>query len=204
MAQYFDNVEGLGHKDITVEAKVLQQTYLLKSDLGVFAKSKLDDGTKLLLETIAPEVKGLELLDLGCGIGPIGLILAKLDPNTRVAMCDVNHRALALAIENAALLKVAGQVKIFESDVYANIDDSQFDAIISNPPIRAGKTVTYRIYDEASLHLRDGGSLYVVIRVKQGAYSALTRIQNVFQKENVRVRARKKGYLVIQATKNRS
>jgi len=204
MAQYFDNLEGLGHKEITIKAKVLNNTYLLKSDLGVFAKDKLDEGTKLLLETIAYDLLGTDFLDLGCGIGPIGLILAKLDPNKNFLMSDVNLRALDLAKKNAALLNVAKQVKIIESDVYSNLKDSQFDGIISNPPIRAGKAVTYQIYNEAPLHLKDGGSLYIVIRVKQGALSALTRIKEIFKEDNVRVMKKKKGYLVIKATKKRS
>ena len=170
MAQYFDNVEELGHQDITMEFTLLGETYHFKSDRGVFSKRGLDDGTKILLETIANLSLGRKILDLGCGAGPIGLILAHLDPKRFITLADVNLRALELSKKNADILGVSSQVEIVNSDVYLNIN-SIYDTIISNPPIRAGKKVTYRIYDEAGEHLTKEGSLFIVIRVKQGAQS---------------------------------
>jgi len=157
MPQYFDNVEALEHKDITVEFTLQGEKYSLKSDRGVFSKDSLDDGTRYLLETILQADLGTNLLDVGCGIGPIGLILAKADPKRHVTLTDVNLRALALAKENAQSLGVSSQVEIITSDVYTNISHP-YDTIVSNPPIRAGKAVTYRIYDEAPTHLMMGAS----------------------------------------------
>lgn len=197
MAQYFDNVEELGHQDITMEFTLLGETYHFKSDRGVFSKRGLDDGTKILLETIANLSLGRKILDLGCGAGPIGLILAHLDPNKFITLADVNLRALELSKKNADILGVSSQVEIVNSDVYLNIN-SIYDTIISNPPIRAGKKVTYKIYDEAGEHLTKEGSLIIVIRVKQGALSVKEHLQSLFNK--VEVLAKKKGYLVIQAS----
>ena len=197
MAQYFDNVEELGHQDITMEFTLLGETYHFKSDRGVFSKRGLDDGTRILLETIANLSLGRKILDLGCGVGPIGLILAHLDPNKFITLADVNLRALELSKKNADILGVSSQVEIVNSDVYLNIN-SIYDTIISNPPIRAGKKVTYRIYDEAGEHLTKEGSLFIVIRVKQGALSVKEHLQSLFNK--VEVLAKKKGYLVIQAS----
>ena len=197
MAQYFDNVEELGHQDITMEFDLLGETYRLKSDRGVFSKRGLDDGTRILLETIANLSLGRKILDLGCGAGPIGLILAHLDPKRFITLADVNLRALELSKKNADILGVSSQVEIVNSDVYLNIN-SIYDTIISNPPIRAGKKVTYKIYDEAGEHLTKDGSLIIVIRVKQGAQSVKEHLLSLFNK--VEVLEKKKGYLVIQAS----
>ena len=201
MAQYFDNVEGLGHQDITIEFTLLGEQYSFKRDLGVFSKRGLDDGTKLLLETIANSSLGNKILDLGCGAGPIGLILAHLDSSRIITLCDVNRRALGLAKKNADILGVTSQVEIVESDVYLNIN-SKYDTIISNPPIRAGKKVTYRIYDEAGEHLTDEGSLIIVIRKEQGALSVKEHLSYLFNR--IEVLAKKKGYYVIKASEKRS
>ncbi|MFA6619882.1 MAG: methyltransferase [Bacilli bacterium] len=198
MGQYFDNVEGLAHEDIVVHCVVGGQTYSLKSDRGVFSKDSLDDGTRFLLETILQADLGDRLLDVGCGIGPIGLILAKADPKRHVDLSDVNLRALVCAQENAKLLGVASQIEIITSDVYTSISHL-YDTIVSNPPIRAGKKVTYRIYDEALSHLVDGGKLIIVIRRQQGADSVYAHLLSLFNK--VEILGRHKGYVVIAATK---
>ena len=198
MPQYFDNVEGLKHEDITIQFSLLGENYSLKSDLGVFSKRSLDDGTKLLLETIGNMDLGKDILDVGCGVGPIGLILAHLDSTRRVTMCDVNTRALDLARRNSSLVGVEQQVEIVTSDVYRNIN-STYDSIVSNPPIRAGKSVTYRIYDEALDHLNDGGKLIIVIRKQQGAPSVYAHLSSLFSK--VEIVESHKGYKVIIAYK---
>ncbi len=198
MAHYFTNNEDLGHENITINFTLLEEKFTLKSDLGVFSKRSLDDGTRLLLETIAKMDLGENILDVGCGVGPIGLILAHLDSERHVTMCDVNLRALELAKTNANLLGLESQVEIVSSDVYSNIN-STFDTIVSNPPIRAGKGVTYRIYDEASRHLNDGGKLIIVIRKQQGAPSVYAHLASLFSK--VEYLESHKGYKVIIAYK---
>lgn len=198
MPQYFDNNPSLGHKEIKVTFTFLEKQYSLDSDLGVFSKEGLDDGTKLLLETIAKAHLGTKILDLGCGIGPIGLILATFDSSRHLTCSDVNVRALELTERNAKKFGLSDRVEIVESDVYRSIN-STFDTIVSNPPIRAGKKVTYRIYDEAPLHLNEGGRLIIVIRRQQGADSVQKHLLSLFNK--VEILASHKGYRVIGATK---
>ena len=106
MPQYFDNVETLAHKDLRYSFSLLGEEYTFYSDLGVFCKDGLDDGSRLLLETIAKTDLGKNILDLGAGVGPIGLILAHLDPDRRVTLADVNDRALDCCVKNAATLGV--------------------------------------------------------------------------------------------------
>lgn len=198
MGQYFDNDEDLAHKNIVFKVDLFDKTFTFHSDLGVFSKDSLDDGSRYLLETIAQADLGNSILDMGAGVGPIGLILASLSPSRHVTLADVNDRALALAKKNAISLGVEDRTKIIHSDVYLSID-SAFDTIVSNPPIRAGKKVTYAIYEGALSHLKENGRLIIVIRIKQGAYSALAYISSLYKK--VEVLYKKKGYLVIQAFK---
>ena len=198
MPQYFDNVESLRHEDITFTYSLFGQSFTLKSDAGVFSKDGLDDGSRLLLETIAKTDLGPEILDLGCGVGPIGLTLAKLDPSRRVTLADVNLRALECCKSNAISLGVEGQVEILQSDVYSNIAAS-FSTIVTNPPIRAGKKVTYAMYAGAVSHLNEGGSLILVIRKAQGAPSCQRYLETLFP--SVSVVAQHKGYRILIAKK---
>lgn len=198
MPQYFDNVEGLAHENRSFTYSMFGETFVLQSDAGVFSKDGLDDGSRLLLETIAKTDLGSDILDLGCGVGPLGLTLAKLDPSRRVTLADVNRRALDCARANAIALGVVDQVRILESDVYSNID-STFSTIVTNPPIRAGKKVTYAMYAGALSHLHEGGSLILVIRKAQGAPSCQRYLETLFP--SVSCVASHKGYRILIAKK---
>lgn len=198
MPQYFDNVESLKHRETTYKVTFLGKEFLFHSDAGVFSKDGLDDGSRLLLETIVKTDLGDQLLDLGCGIGPIGLILASFQPNCHVTLADVNMRALELARKNAESFGVSSRVTIVESDVYSAIQTT-FSTIVTNPPIRAGKKVTYAMYAGALGHLNEGGRLILVIRNKQGAASCQTYLESLFSK--VELARQKKGYRILIATK---
>ena len=130
MAHYFTN-ENLPSKEKEIKVNVRGKYYTFITDNGVFSKKGLDFGTRTLLESL-PKIKG-KILDLGCGWGPIGIVLA--DENT-VDMVDVNERSLNLAKKNALLNDK--KVNIFKSNIYENITDT-YDYIITNPPIRVGK-----------------------------------------------------------------
>ena len=198
MPQYFDNVENLEHQNLSFSYEMFGEKFTLKSDAGVFSKDGLDDGSRLLLETIAKTDLGSEILDLGCGVGPIGLTLAKLDPSRRVTLADVNLRALDCCKQNAASLGVEERVTIIPSDVYSNIATS-FSTIVTNPPIRAGKKVTYAMYAGALSHLNEGGSLILVIRKQQGAPSCQRYLETLFSE--VSMVAQHKGYRILIAKK---
>ena len=110
-------------------------------------------------------------------------------------MCDVNDRALHLAQKNAQLNKA--NVQIINSDTYKNID-GKFDLIITNPPIRAGKSVVYKILDDAQKYLSDDGELWCVIRKNQGAKSTKEHLENYYDCEIV---TKNKGFYIIKAQK---
>ena len=198
MPQYFDNVAGLAHQDLSFSYELFGKRFTLKSDAGVFSKDGLDDGSRLLLETIAKTDLGSSILDLGCGVGPIGLTLAALDESRHVTLADVNLRALDCCRENARALGVSSRVTILESDVYSNITPA-FSTIVTNPPIRAGKKVTYAMYAGAVSHLNEGGSLILVIRKAQGADSCQRYLETLFP--SVSRVAQSKGYRILIAKK---
>ena len=198
MSHYFINDENLASKPRKVNYSFNGVDFSLESDIGVFSKNELDKGSELLIETLLPLNLGEKLLDLGCGIGVIGLTLAYSHPHLNVLFTDVNTRALSLCDANAKSLKLSQRVTILQSDIYTKVE-GKFDSIVSNPPIRAGKKVTYEIYRGALSHLVDGGSLYIVIRKQQGALSVKDYLEELFG--NVTVLAREKGYYILKATK---
>jgi len=194
-------------KNPETESKETSWTFPLRdrefrfiSDSGVFSKKTVDFGSRLLIESfrLNEEVAG-DILDVGCGYGPMGLALAHAYPARLVEMVDVNERALSLARRNAEANNIRN-VKVYESNTYDQVpQERQFAAIVSNPPIRAGKQVVHRILSEAHTHLLPGGTLTVVIQKKQGAPSAEQKMLDVFG--NVEIIARDKGYWIIQSVK---
>ena len=145
------------------------------TDAGVFSRGELDQGTRLLLDALPP-LSG-EALDLGCGWGAIGVSLALANPGLRVTMADVNLRALDLARQNAE--RNGAACEAVESDGFSGLTDRRFDAVVTNPPIRAGKQVIYRMFAEARSHLNPGGALYLVIRKQQGAESCIRYLESI-------------------------
>lgn len=166
------------------------------SDSGVFSKKEVDFGSRLLVEEFQqPNVEG-SILDVGCGYGPIGLAIAKVYQNRLVEMIDVNERAIELAKKNAEMNKITN-VSIYKSDVFSNVKTQRFAAILSNPPIRAGKKIVHQILEESHSRLEQEGELWVVIQKKQGAPSAIAKLETLYK--DVEVVAKKKGYFIIKA-----
>ncbi|WP_409252524.1 class I SAM-dependent methyltransferase [Bacillus sp. SCS-153A] len=182
----------------TIEAVLRNYKFRLKTDQGVFSKSEVDFGSRLLIEAFKEnEIKG-PLLDVGCGYGPVGLTMAKTFPDRSVHMVDVNERALGLAKENARNNEISN-VYIYESSCFENVSEKNFSAILTNPPIRAGKTVVHEILEDSYNHLNAGGELWVVIQKKQGAASAQKKMEQVYG--NAEVAAKKKGYQILKSVK---
>jgi len=173
-------------------------TFTFETDAGVFSKSEVDFGSRVLIDTFEmPEVEG-DVLDVGCGYGPIGLSIAKANPERFVHMMDINTRAIALAEKNAQVNGIQN-VRIFESDGLASVGDVKAAAILTNPPIRAGKETIFRFYDESYEKLVEGGELWIVIQKKQGAPSTVSHLEELFSE--VDVVEKKKGYWIIRAKK---
>lgn len=172
--------------------------FRFKTDHGVFSKNEVDYGSRVLIYTFEePNIPG-PILDVGCGYGPIGLSLAKTLPTREIHMIDINERAVRLAKDNAQLNNI-DNVVIFQSDLFENVKENSYAAIVTNPPIRAGKQVVFSIFENSYHHLKAGGELWVVIQKKQGAPSAKKKLEELFG--NVTIVKRDKGYYILKAEK---
>lgn len=158
---------------------------------GVFSISKIDKGTKLLIEKciIKPD---WGILDLGCGYGAIGISIAKVFPSTSILMIDINKRALKLAKNNIKLNNITN-IEVRKSNLYNNIKE-RFNTIITNPPQTAGKEICFEIIEKAKSHLKKDGLLQLVARHNKGGKELEKKMEEVFG--NVKDIAKKGGYRV--------
>jgi 16S rRNA (guanine1207-N2)-methyltransferase len=190
MNQYFNNNNSLDKSLKYINYEFKGEKFRFATHDGVFSKDHVDHATDILLSTI-PMRTGT-LLDLGCGYGVIGIVLSKIY-ELELTSADVNPAAVELT-------RLNGAVNVIESDCFENIT-GKFDTIVINPPIHAGKSVTYKMYEESLLHLNKDGKLYIVTFKKHGAESTISKIKEVFG--NCDVIYKKKGIYVIE-TKNSS
>lgn len=195
MAQYFENDPMLKSEFKTLKYKYLEYEFNFTSDLGVFAKSKIDEGSKLLAETyFYYGKKEIEVLDVGCGYGFLGITLAKI-MNCQVDMIDINNRALHLAEMNAKENSVT--TNIFFSNMYENIT-KKYDLIITNPPIRASKCIYLEIINQSFKYLKNNGELWFVMRTNHGVKTVVKGLKIM---HDVEILSKNKGFYVISAKK---
>ena len=164
---------------------------------GVFSKSALDAGSRLLIETIALSSNSI-FCDLGCGWGAVGSFIAREFPNTKVFACDVNARAAQLAKGNLARNQIEGAV--WCGDGLSATRANFFTCIACNPPIRAGNVVIEKLFADAHRGLQIGGELWVVIRTAQGAKSWQKRLEAQFGVCETMVI--KNGYRILKAVRS--
>mgnify|MGYP004531804429 FL=1 len=193
MSQYFDNAD-LKSNIEKYKTRIFDKEFCFNTDNGVFSKSKLDFGTRCLLENLPlEEIKG-EILEVGCGYGVIPIILTRtVDKIESFDAVDVNKRALHLAEMNKKE-NFAPKVNFFLSNCYKNIN-KKYDVIISNPPIRAGKNIVYEIVMNARNYLKEDGKLFIVINKDQGAKSLYKDLEKVYKCELIN---KKKGFWIIK------
>lgn len=195
---YYSENPMLDHKLEEWSFELRGKKFQFLTDSGVFSRNTVDFGSRVLIDAFEWEsLPTGRLLDVGCGYGPIGLSLAAVTGRT-VEMIDVNQRAVALAQENAKRNQIE-QVDIHTSNIYETLTEKEYAAIISNPPIRAGKKVVHEILSGAHPLLVVGGTLTVVIQKKQGAPSAEKKMLDVFG--NVEIVTKDKGYYILKSTK---
>jgi 16S rRNA G1207 methylase RsmC len=190
---------GVGER-VSVSFPLDGTTVTAASAPGVFSHGRLDLGTSVLLRRApGPPPRG-DLLDLGCGWGPIALSLAARAPLARVWGVDVNRRAVALLAENAASLGLTGVVAGEPDQVPG---DQMFDGIWSNPPIRVGKAALHELLLSWLPRLRPGASAYLVAQRHLGADSLQTWLAGNLGPEFTVTRvASAKGYRVLAARRS--
>ena len=194
MSYYFDKQTDVESKENTTRAEIGGILFTFKTDNNVFSKRGLDFGTRTLLESIDINNISGNILDFGCGYGPIGIYISKLT-NSIVDMVDINERAISLARKNAIINNV--NVNIFTSNIYDNIT-KKYDYIITNPPIRVGKKILYEILIGAKKYLSRDGHLIFVINKDQGAKSVMRDLEEYYELKLIN---KNKGFFIIDCKK---
>ncbi|MDF5756722.1 methyltransferase [Spongiactinospora sp. TRM90649] len=168
MAHYFqERPQAAGRPGVVT--LVLPDLHLrLRTDSGMFSPDRIDPGTRVLLESVPPPPATGDLLDLGCGYGPIALTMASRAPEATVWAVDVNRRALDLCAENAT---AAGLYKVRTAHADEMPADVRFSAIWSNPAIRIGKTALHDMLTRWLDRLAPGGAAYLVVQKHLGSDS---------------------------------
>jgi 16S rRNA (guanine1207-N2)-methyltransferase len=165
---YFSPQPGAPHRPGLVRV-VLPDVYLeLATDAGVFSPGRLDPGTRLLLDSSPPPPSSGDLLDLGCGYGPIACVLAKRSPGATVWAVDVNERALELCARNAAAAGLSNVRCVLAGDPSV---PPRLAGIWSNPPVRIGKPALHDLLSSWLGRLADGGQAWLVAGRNLGADS---------------------------------
>ena len=194
MEHYFTKDPSGEYKTQTISATVAGKKIDFISADGVFSKDALDYGTAVLLEAFFSVHKKVgRLLDLGCGYGPVG-ISAALVSGAKSTMRDINSRAVMLAQKNAVSNGVSADIA--QGDGYEGIEE-KFDIIITNPPIRAGKSVYYPWVENAPKYLNENGEFWAVVQKKQGAESLKKLMLKTFG--NCETVDREAGYHVLRS-----
>jgi 16S rRNA (guanine1207-N2)-methyltransferase len=195
---YFSKTPESAHKPLCLQAEYRGHVLSFQTDSGVFSRTEIDKGSRALLTALPERITG-DVLDMGCGYGALGICLKKHNPDCRLTMADINERAVALAAENAA--RNGLDAEVLQSDGFQALTGRMFDWIVTNPPIRAGKQVIYKMFADAAAALQERGKFMLVIRKQQGAPSAVATLQALFH--SVDVLEKKGGYWVLCCTNGR-
>jgi 16S rRNA (guanine1207-N2)-methyltransferase len=165
---YFDADPQVPSRPSQVELSLRDFHARLTVDRGVFSATAIDPGTLELLRAIPAPPPAGDLLDLGCGYGPIACTLAHRAPEATVWAVDVNERAVDLTARNAAALRLTAVRAALPDAVPETL---RFAGIWSNPPIRAGKVALHALLSAWLPRLDDGGAAWMVVHRHLGADS---------------------------------
>ena len=202
MSHYFSEVQDVKSAKKIINYEIKNEKFEFLTDNGVFSKTKVDFGTDVMLRTFLNENKKLEnirILDIGCGYGVVSVVLKKFFEKTKILSTDVNERALELTKENIQKNNRTDDFEVRKSFVFDNISEN-FDVILSNPPIRAGKQVIFEIYEKSFFHLNKNGEFYCVIQTKHGAKSTKKKLEELFG--NCTTLVIEAGYRIFRCVKN--
>ncbi len=190
---YFDASPAVASRPRLFHLHLGELSLELQGDRGVFGSRGIDLGTLVLLREAPPPPQRGDVLDLGCGYGPIAITLARRAPEARVWAVDVNERAVELTKANAAAAGAKGLTACLPEEVPADV---RFDAIYSNPPVRVGKGPLHELLLTWLARLRPGGRAYLVVQRHLGSDSLASWL--AAQGYEVRRLKSKKGYRVLE------
>ncbi len=198
---YYSEFPDIKLKIYSISESLRRHLYTFKTTSGVFSSEKIDLGTKTFIENmLIPETESL-LLDLGCGYGPIGIVLARESPKSTVYLVDINKLAIWAAKENIKVNIVDYKKRVFAEagDYFEPFKKKnlKFDGIYTNPPVRLGRKEFLDLCVKVRSHLKPNRYFQFVIRKKMGAEVVLEHLKTIFLEKNVTVICKKSGYWVI-------
>ncbi|OEH86317.1 hypothetical protein BHU72_13925 [Desulfuribacillus stibiiarsenatis] len=196
MDYYYSKNPQVSSNESTIKAHLRGNEWTFVSDAGVFSKKGIDFGSRLLVETIQI-TNGESLLDLGCGYGVVGIVLAYETPAGRILMTDINERAISLARKNC-IINLVRNANQLVSDGFEQVPRTPFHHIALNPPIRAGKAKIYSMFEDSVQFLDEKGSFWIVMHKKHGAMSAVKKLESMYK--TVEIVNKESGYQIIKAT----
>ena len=202
MSHYFSEVQDVKSVKKIINYEIKNEKFEFLTDNGVFSKTKVDFGTDVMLRTFLNENKKLEnirILDIGCGYGVVSVVVKRFFEKAKILSTDVNERALELTKKNIQKNNRTDDFEVRKSFVFDNISEN-FDMILSNPPIRAGKQVIFEIYEKSFFHLNKNGKFYCVIQTKHGAKSTKKKLEELFG--NCTTLVIEAGYRIFRCVKN--
>jgi len=171
---YFTRRPTSKKKEGIIKGRLREHNWEFYTSSGVFSRKKIDNGTRLLIESMILPEEGV-ILDLGCGYGPIGIVAARINPKLEVLMTDINERATKLASRNVKWNKV-GNVQVLQGNLYEPVKAKKFKAILTNPP-----------------------SLQLVVQSNKGGKTLSKLMQNTYS--NIKVISRGSGFRVLCSIK---
>jgi 16S rRNA (guanine1207-N2)-methyltransferase len=192
---YFDQRPTVPSAPRQVTLALADATIRFTTDRGTFSHGAVDAGTKLLLLKAPPPPATGNLLDLGCGAGPIALTLARRSPGATVWAVDVNERAVERCRSNAAELGLTNVRATSPDRVPPTV---RFDAIWSNPPIRIGKAALHDLLAHWLGRLEPHGEAWLVVQRHLGADSLARWLAD--HTWTVERRASAQGYRILHVT----
>lgn len=199
---YYDAFPDSKVKFHSISVSLRRHLYLYKTISGVFSYKKLDLGTKILVENMIIPRKPSNLMDLGCGYGAIGIVLAHESPLSKVYLIDINKRAIWCTKENVKINIPNSKNRVFvmQGSYFEPIKEKKitFDGIYMNPALRQGKKSLLNLFSELSSFLKATGTFQFVVRKKMGADYILNYLKDHFCEESVEVICKKSGYWVFK------
>jgi len=189
-------------KVLTISESLRRHLYLFKTTTGVFSFRKLDLGTKIFIENMTIPEDPSVLLDLGCGYGPIGMVLGYNSPKSHIYFIDSNKRAIWCVRENVKLnlQHYKEYIHIFTGEYFKPIEnkDIKFDAIYMNPPLRKGRKEFLDLFSIIPTFLKKKGFFEFVIKKKMGAIYVSKYLTEKGLAEKINILCKRSGYWVFQ------
>jgi len=185
----------------TISESLRRHLYIFKTVTGVFSYSKIDLGTKIFIEHMIIPEKPSVMLDIGCGYGPIGIVLGYESPESLVFLIDINKHAIWCAKGNVKInLMNNRNVRTLSGNYFEPIKTKnlKFDGIYMNPPLRQGRNEFLKLIHVIPSYLKSKGSFQFVIRKKMGAPYVFNYLKTEFPNNIVEIICKRSGYWVFR------